>query len=99
MNGLSAHLGAGPTEIDGVVEAYLALVGDRDAGSVELTTRAPVALRAEAHAVLGAAGGGVGHFEMSRVLLESMSSHLEGAARDRFWSVHEVVFAKAESSP
>jgi tetratricopeptide (TPR) repeat protein len=80
--------------------AYLAALGEADPDSVEVPEAAAVAARARAHLVLHRAGASGDHLRRARVLLERMSTHLNGPALDAFWRNNQTarMLLEAESS-
>lgn len=65
--------------------AYLALLGARDAATVVVTERAPHMVRAEAHLVLGDAGGPDTHRWKATELIGEMAERRTDGEDDAFW--------------
>jgi tetratricopeptide (TPR) repeat protein len=66
--------------------AYLLLLDGNEGQDVPIQDTPPIAVQAEAHAVLFRLGGVESHLTRARELLSEMSSHLTAGASRSFWS-------------
>ena len=66
--------------------AYLLLLDGNEGQDVPIRDTPPLAVQAEAHAVLFRLGGVESHLTRARELLSEMSSHLTAGASRSFWS-------------